>query len=468
MSRGAERTIDADVGIVGAGPGGMAAALELSRAGLTVAVLDEGSRTGGQIFRQQAEGLAARGRLAEPPSHEEGHHLVHELGEAPVQVVHGATVWDAKPGRLWFERDGAIWLLRCQRILLAPGAYDRCIPFPGWTLPGVVTAGAAQVMVRGFGLRPGTRALVAGSGPLLLPTVTALLSAGVEVVEALEAAPRSAMFRALPGVIGNAARLREAAYYLKALLRSGKRLRWGWTVFGVEGDGRVERATIGRLDASGAPIRSTARTIDVDLVCAGFGLVPAVELAALLGCELEWNPLRGGWTTKVDEQQATTVAGVYAAGEIAGIGGAEVAMAQGRLAAAAIVRAVHGRQVAPRTLARARSERRSADAMLRAFPVREGWFALADASTVVCRCEDVSYDKLGKAAAIHGTDGRGIKMGCRAGMGPCQGRICGPSLQALACRAVGAPCTGAPMDRPAVQMPVKPVRTATFLDAPQG
>jgi hypothetical protein len=80
----------------------------------------------------------------------------------------------------------------------------------------------------------------------------------------------------------------------------------------------------------------------------------------------------------------------------------------------------------------------------------------------------VSYDKLGKAAAIHGTDGRGIKMGCRAGMGPCQGRICGPSLQALACRAVGAPCTGAPMDRPAVQMPVKPVRTATFLDAPQG
>ena len=468
MSRGAERTIDADVGIVGAGPGGMAAAVELARAGLAVAVLDEGFRAGGQIFRQQAEGLAAVGRLPEPPSHEEGHALVHELEDAPVQVVHGATVWDARPGRLWFEREGRSWLLRCQRILLAPGAYDRCVPFPGWTLPGVVTAGAAQVMVRGFGLRPGTRALVAGSGPLLLPTVTALASAGVDVVEALEAAPRSAMLKALPGVVGNAARRREALYYLKALLRSGKRLRWGWTVFGVEGDGRVQRATIGRVDASGAPIRSSARTVEVDLVCAGFGLVPAVELAALLGCELEWSPVRGGWTVKVDERQATTVAGVHAAGEIAGIGGAEVAMAQGRLAAAAIVEAVHGRAVPQRVRARARAERRAADAMLRAFPVREGWFALADAGTVVCRCEDVTFARLQQAAAVHGTDGRGIKMGCRAGMGPCQGRICGPSLQALACRATNTPCSGAPMDRPSVQMPVKPVRTATFLDAPRG
>jgi hydrogen cyanide synthase HcnB len=241
-----ERVLEADVGVVGAGPAGMAAATVCARSGLRVVVLDEGQRAGGQIFRQLPVG--ARGRaVAEPPSHRHGHSLLGTFARSGIELRSGSTVWHGRPGQLWFEQDGASWLLRCRRIVLAAGAYDRCVPFPGWTLPGVMTAGALQVMVRGFGVVPGQRAIVAGSGPLLLPTVTALLGAGVQVAAALEASSRWRALRALPGVLGNGSRLREAAWYGHQLLRAGLRLRWGWTIFGCEGDGKVQRATIGKV-----------------------------------------------------------------------------------------------------------------------------------------------------------------------------------------------------------------------------
>ncbi|MCA8949931.1 MAG: FAD-dependent oxidoreductase, partial [Planctomycetes bacterium] len=340
-----------EVGIVGAGPGGLAAANLLASRGRSVTVLDEGQRAGGQIFRQlppgAAAGVGAAAKIGEPPSHRHGHDLLHGFERTHVDLQHGAVVWDARPGRLWFEQDGRSRLLECDRILLAPGAIDRCIPFPGWTLPGVTTAGALQVMVRGFGVVPGRRALVVGSGPLLLPTVTALLSAGVEIVAALEASSRWNALRALPGVLGNGARRREALWYARKLLDAGVRLRWGWTVFECLGDGAVQRAVIGRVDRHGRPRRETARTIEVDIVGAGFGLVPSVELALRLGCASRFDAARGGHCAVVDERQQTSVDGVFAAGEICGIGGAEVAIAEGELAAAAIDAALGGAAVPP-------------------------------------------------------------------------------------------------------------------------
>ncbi len=453
--------LDADVGIVGAGPAGMAAANVLAAAGLAVTVVDEGHRPGGQIFRQLPEGVDAHGAIAEPPSHRHGHTLLEEFARGTVRTIAGATVWDCKPGRVWFEHDGASRLLRCRHLLLATGAYDRCIPFPGWTLPGVLTAGALQVMVRGFGVVPGKRALVVGSGPLLLPTVTALLSAGVQVVAALEASSRWRALRAVPGVLGNLARIREAFWYGKQLLRAGVRLRWGWTVFRCEGDGRVQRAVIGQVDRDGRPRPETARTIEVDVVGAGFGLVPSIEIGQLLGCASRFDPARGGHRLIVDDRQRTSVPGVCAAGEVCGIGGAEVAIAEGTLAAHALLHEVRGTPVPRASVARALAERAAADAMLRAFAPLPGLHALAEPDTVVCRCEDVKLATAQAAAACHGDSLRAIKVGCRAGMGPCQGRICGPSLQALATGDGRREC-----DLPVVQVPLKAVRTATIVEAP--
>lgn len=455
--------LDADVGVVGAGPAGMAAANVLTAAGFAVTVLDEGQRAGGQIFRQLPRGAEAPGALAGPPSHDRGHDLLTAFERPGVHLCSGATVWDARQGRLWFEQDGRSRLLRCRHLVLAPGAYDRCVPFPGWTLPGVLTPGALQVMVRGFGVVPGKRAVVAGSGPLLLPTVTALLSAGVQVVAALEASSRWRALRALPGVLGNGVRRREAFWYARQLLRAGVRLRWGWTIFACEGEQRVQRVVIGKVDGDGRPRLDTARTVDADVVGAGFGLVPAVELGLHLGCAVKSEQSRGGHFVQVDGEQRTSVAGVFAAGEICGIGGAEVAMAEGELAAHAIVREVRGTAIPAGALAKARRERSASDAMLRAFAPLPGLYSLARLDTIVCRCEDVTLARASAAAAYHGPSQRAIKVGCRAGMGPCQARICGPSLQALA--------TGDPnrtMDVPVVQVPLKPVRTDTIVHAPAG
>ncbi|MFK7741758.1 MAG: FAD-dependent oxidoreductase [Planctomycetota bacterium] len=460
LDDGAE-ILRADVGIVGAGPGGMACAAKLARAGLRVVVLDEGNRAGGQIFRQLPPGMQSNGVLQEAPSHDHGHELIDGFEQANLTYVSGATVWDVQPRRLWFEHEGRSRLLQCPHIVLAPGAYDRCVPFPGWTLPGVMTAGALQVMVRGFGVSPGKRALVCGSGPLLLPTVTSLLSAGVEVVAALEASSRWRALRAVPGVAFNAARRKEAGWYMKQLLKARVGLKWGWTVFACEGDGKVERAVIGKVDSSGRPRPGTERTIDVDVVGAGFGLVPSVELGLRLGARSHFLAARGGHCLVVDDEQRTSVPNVFAVGEICGIGGAECASAEGSLAAAAILREVRGQSVPPDLQRTVKRERSASDTMLGAFAPLPGIAELARPDTIVCRCEDVSQLRAQQAAEIHGDSLRGIKMGCRAGMGPCQARICGPALQAMA--------TGdgsRQMDLPVVQVPLKPVRSETILNAP--
>lgn len=462
--------VRAEVGILGAGPAGMAAARELVALGVDVLILDEGHRPGGQIFRQAPAGFRVRERRGlVAPSHDKGHRLLDDLRAAGVPVVNRATVWDAAPGRLWFEQDGRSRLLVCDRMLLATGAYDRVVPFPGWTLPGVITAGAAQVMVRGFMVKPGTRAVVAGTGPLLLPTVTSLLTAGVEVVAALEANHRTRVARAVLGVLGNLPRLREAFHYAAALLRHGIRLRTGWTVFAAAGDRQVSAVTIGKVDPRGRPRRSTARDVEADLVCTGFGLLPSVELALLLRCEMRYSHTRGGWLPRTDRDQLTSVPGTYAAGEIAGIGGAEVAIAEGRVAAFAIARAMgRGR---PEDLdgrldqARRRRdrERRAADRMLGAFPVLPGLFELAEPSTLVCRCEDVTLQRVRETALSSGCDLRTVKMGTRAGMGPCQGRICTPILHGVM---PAGPGRQEIPSCPSVQVPVKPVSVETMLAAP--
>ncbi len=477
-----EALTQADVGVVGGGPAGMAAALELAACGLNVRMLDEGIRPGGQIHRQVPVGFTAKTpRGLEAPSHASGHTLIAEMqtNSGSITVESAATVWDvAAPragelARLWFEQQGRSRLLECRAVVLAPGAFDRAVPFPGWTLPGVITAGAAQVMVRGFQIKPGQRALVAGSGPLILPTVTALLAAGVKVVAALEACSARQAARALRGVLSHGGRLRESLHYAKALATRGLRLATGQTVFRVIADdqGNVARAVIGKVRRDGSPRFETAREIDVDIVCAGFGLIPSIELGQLFGCEAVYTESRGGWHLQVDEAQASNVEGIWAAGEICGIGGGQVAEAEGRVAGRAAARSLGAGRPANGSAAIADTalqavrdrERRAADAMLRAFPLLPGLSQLATDTTVVCRCEDVTHEGLARAAALHGHDVRAVKMGCRAGMGPCQGRICHAAVHA----AIGAGPGYAPQPPcPVAQVPAKPVSAATILAAP--
>lgn len=456
-------TLHTDVAIVGAGPAGLAAARVLAEHGIEVLVVDEGQRPGGQIFRQLPESFQGHPHYRYvPPSHEQGHILLAEVGMSQARLRCGVTVFDARPGELWFEDKGEATRVRADHVLLATGAMDRSLPFPGWTLPGVITAGAAQVLVRGQMIRPGSRAVVAGTGPLLLPTATALLSAGTSIRLLAEANRFSYLLRALGGVVGNRARRREALHYAHVLLRHGLIMRSGMAVFAAHGDARLQRVVVGRIDREGRPVPGTERELEVDLLCVGFGLLPATELAVRAGCEMRYHEEGGCWVPGHDAHLQTTVPGIWVAGEICGIGGAEVAMVEGKLAGLAIARALGRSDVRLDPVRHRRDrERRDAEAMLRAFPILPGFYDLVADHTIVCRCEDVTFGQVREAAGLCGADIRSVKMATRAGMGPCQARVCHDIIGGLLESRLGAKETPTPCL--SVQVPIKPVSVRSML-----
>lgn len=461
------RRIDTTVAIVGGGPAGMAAARELAQCGVDTLILDEGHRLGGQIFRQMPErfesGIAPR---YSAPSHDAGHHLIEDVVASKVSAESGVTVWDIEPGKVFAEADGRLLTVHADHILLATGAMDRALPFPGWTLPGAVTPGAAQVMVRGQMLKPGQRAVVAGTGPLLLPTVTSLLAAGVEIVALLEANRIGGLLGTLPGVVFHPHRLREAMHYARCFLGAGVKMQFGHAVFSAHAgaDGELRSVAFGRIDRAGHPIAGTEREVSADLLCVGYGLNPATELSIRMGCEMHHHDARGGWLPVHDEDLRTSIPGVLVAGEIAGIGGADVAMAEGRLAGRVIAVSLGLAQPQELDVLRRhrQKERQAADCLLSAFPVLPGLFDLAQAGTIVCRCEDVTMAKLECASRTFGADLRSIKMATRAGMGPCQARICHRIVGDL----LRERCAGSelPSPCPSIQVPVKPVLVRTIAE----
>ncbi|WP_035851296.1 FAD/NAD(P)-dependent oxidoreductase [Kitasatospora azatica] len=433
-----------DLAVIGAGPAGLAAAVAAADRGLRCALLDAGARPGGQYYRHPAPELrAARPdrlhhhwagfaelteRLARHRDAERITYLTHH---------HVTLLEQAEPWRLHAVTgaDGSgLARLRARAVLLATGAYERQLPFPGWTLPGVVTAGGAQAMLKAGLVLPGRRVVVAGSGPLLLAAAVSLTAAGARVPAVLEAgdylgyAGRPAVLAAVPG------KLAEAVTHGAALARHRVRLRRSSAVVEAHGTDRVAGVTVARLDRQWRPVPGTERRIDCDALAIGHGLVPQLELATELGAETRLVP-DGTLALRVDAGQRTTVPGLWAAGETCGVGGAELALAEGELAALAIA----GADTVPAALAgRRRRLRAFAELMAAAHRPGPGWTGWLRPDTEVCRCEEVPVERIAEAVEELGaTDPRTVKLLTRAGMGWCQGRMCGPAVACLS--GAGAP-----------------------------
>ncbi len=400
--RAETEAFDVDVAIVGGGPAGIAAACRAAESGASTMLLDEGIAPGGQIYRHR------------PPDVPEGaRRWIERLGRSGARFLPGASVFDARrePSglRLAAEAGARAVTVTARRVILATGARELFLPFPGWTLPGVMGAGAAQALWKSGASFRDRAAVVAGSGPLLLPVAASLSKAGARVALVAE----QARGRALAGYAASLWRfpgkLREAARYRSAFARSPYRA--GWWIARALGSVRLEAvvATDGRR----------SKEIACDLLAVGYGLVPNTELARLLGCAM-----RNG-AVVVDSGQQTSVPDVSCAGEPCGVAGVEVALAEGEIAGLA----ASGRRDrnAERRLARRRAAgRRLASGMASAFRLRGELTALATAETTVCRCEDVprgAFEECGSS--------REAKLATRAGMGPCQGRICSPALEFL-------------------------------------
>jgi NADPH-dependent 2,4-dienoyl-CoA reductase/sulfur reductase-like enzyme len=390
----AER-LGADVAVVGAGPAGLAAACEAAEAGRRVVVIDEAPGLGGQIWRHRGE--APRGAAAA---------WLARLRASTATVLQGASVFEAQAGELFVERGGRGLRVAAERLVLCTGARERFLPFPGWTLPGVLGAGAAQALLKSGARFSGKRVVVAGSGPLLLPVAAALRQDGADVRLVAEQASLARMASFVLGLWRSPGKLLDAARYRLAL--GLRRYRSGAWVTEASGDGRL--ANVALTDGR----RAWHERCDV--LCCGYGLVPNVELGRLLGCAMDGDALA------VDEWQATGVPGVLAAGEPTGVAGVEQAVCTGRIAG--LVAA--DRRDDARRLFGARARGRAFAARLaQAFALRPELRTLAGTDTLVCRCEDVPCASLG------GGGRRELKLRTRAGMGACQGRVCGPALEFL-------------------------------------
>jgi NADPH-dependent 2,4-dienoyl-CoA reductase/sulfur reductase-like enzyme len=442
-----------EVVIVGAGPAGMTAALTFATAGLEVTMIDDNPRAGGQVFRAgsdypgldpRADSLrtllaAARGRI----EHRAQAEIVAVFPDRKIWVLEGERLSELRP----------------RALLLATGALEVPVPVPGWTLPGVFTLGGLQNLMKAGGIVPAGPLVLAGAGPLLWLVAWQMSALGVPVAAVVDAAMRPPL-RALPRLLRRADLLAKGMGFELALRRQGVAMLRGHTVVAIEGKGGAESVIVAALDAQWRELPGTRRAIAARTVAIGFGLRPNPELAQLAGAALHYAPAFGGWAPRRDAHYETSVPGIFAIGDGAGVVGVDHALAEGRLAALAVLRHL-GRPVpadlserAPYAEARRRRARAFAAGIADWAALRPAIFELAEPETVICRCEDTRRCEL-EAGLSLGLDAPGpLKLRTRAGMGLCQGRTCTPALLHMIARKTGAAIADLPY--PTARVPLRP------------
>lgn len=415
--------------VLGAGPAGLAAASRLAEGGVRVLLLDEQAAPGGQIYRV-VEGASARTGLSAVLGPEYGHgaSLAARLRRSGAAYWPGSAVWQVTPEReVWLTRAGQSRRLRARVVILASGAMERPVPLPGWTLPGVMTAGAIQILLKTSGLVPDEGLVLAGSGPLLYLLGSQLVAAGAPPAALLDtttSANELAALRHLPSLLGRVARETVAKGVLlkAAIRRAAVPMVAHVTDLRIEGEGRAQTVSY--------TARRRRHRIAASMVGLHEGVVPSQQATRSLGCEHRWDALQRCFRPVLDAWGHSSVDGVLVAGDGGGIGGARAAEHSGALAALAALHRL-GRIDAAARDRMAGPEHRALAAHLALRPFLDRLYAprreilCPDDSVVVCRCEEILAGQL-RDVARRGCQGPNqAKSFLRAGMGPCQGRVCG-------------------------------------------
>ena len=390
-------TVSSEVLIVGAGPAGLAAAWRSANAGLRVAVVDDNPAAGGQIWRGEQS----------KPSSREAQVWFERIRSVNIRLIRGSRIFQqAQPGQLLAETSSGVTKLSYTNLILATGARERFLPFPGWTLPNVMGAGGLQALVKTGLSIEGKRVVIAGTGPLLLAVAGYLVARGANVLLIAEQA--SSLRLARFGVALFGAGKSSQALELKRRLKHVKYLHDCWPV-AAHGKEKIESVSLFR--------GGKMWQVECDYLACGFHLVPNLELAELLECKT------GDGAVVVDKFQQTSVPHVYAAGEATGIGGLELSLVEGEIAGLAAA----GKRTEAEKLFRARAKGQGFARILNeTFALRKELRNLVKSETIVCRCEDVSFGRL----QTHDS-WRAAKLQTRCGMGPCQGRVCGAAVEFL-------------------------------------
>lgn len=451
-----------DICVVGAGPAGMAAAEMAARHGLSVALLDERPSAGGQIYRGLEDG-PFRSSAALGADYRRGANAISRFRTANVMSFFGVNLWridmSETGGVVSFVHDGASSRLAFGDLILATGAMERPVPFEGWSLPGVMGVGAAQLLLKTSAVTPSGRIALAGNGPLLLLFATQLLKRGVEISAILDTAPtagkRAIALRHARSLVLNAGKVLKGANFIRAIRQAGVSIYHDVSALSASGNERISSITFeaGR----------DSRTIDVDALLVHEGIIPNTQLSRALGCRQVWDPSQTCLRPETDPFGESSVARVFIVGDGAAITGAVAAPASAQIAVGRILnRLGHGGpelgrslRRASKTLSRERAFRPFLDAL---YPPRLS-VAAPDEATILCRCEEVTAGMLHAAIKDGAIGPSQAKAFTRCGMGACQGRVCGPIVSQLMSAE-----TGRPIDEVGsyhVRYPLKPV---TVLD----
>ncbi|MBB3303404.1 NADPH-dependent 2,4-dienoyl-CoA reductase/sulfur reductase-like enzyme [Rhizobium sp. BK077] len=417
-----------DVAIVGAGPAGMSAAVRLRALGACVIVIDEQPAPGGQVFRGIERNAASPVFPALGEDYAKGGALVAAFRASGAEYLPSTQVWQIEDGwNLFLTTGGTARRITARSVLLANGAQERPVPFPGWTLPNVMTVGAAQILLKSGGMLPEGRIWIAGAGPLPLLYATQLLNLGGRIAGYLDTSttPKLSALVLLPGAWREFGNLFKGLRWLRKVRRSGMMVK-GFSDLRAEGEERLEHLT---WEATGKRHR-----VEADVLLVHEGVVPRIHETLALKCDHIWNEEQGYLAPKLDGWGQTSREGLFVAGDAGGIGGWTAATVSGEITALGIAGQL-GIATDPEHLRRTAhlDKRRKRALALRPFldavypPPRT---PLAD-DVIACRCEEVTAGAIRSAARNSPPDPSAVKAATRCGMGPCQGRQCGYTVQAL-------------------------------------
>jgi len=444
-----------DVIVIGAGPAGMSGAVTLAGFGLQVLLLDEQGSAGGQVYRGITLAPLARRDLL-GTDYARGNELAVALASSPVQYETGAAVWQmTRDHQVSYLRDGHLQIVQAKAVLLATGAMERPFPIPGWTLPGVMTAGAAQILLKSSGLAPSEPVVLAGCGPLLYLLGWQYLRAGVAIKAIIDTTRREDYWHArrhLFAALRAWPYLRKGLELMHSLRKAGIAHYTGAEQLAIEGDDAASGVT---FNASGRAVRIATRCVLLHQ-----GVVPNIQFTQSLRARHDWDVSQLCFSPVVDAWGELDVPGVYVAGDGAGIGGAQAAAIQGELAALGIASHLGGITEALRDQ-RATSLRSTLQANLRIRPFLDALYRPKEENRIpaddvmVCRCEELTAGEIRRFVALGCTGPNQAKSFGRCGMGPCQGRLCGLTVTEVIASARGVPASEVGYYR--IRPPIKPI-----------
>jgi len=451
-----------DVAIIGAGPAGLSAAVTAAELGLNTVLLDENASPGGQIYRAIERAPKALHTIL-GPDYSHGATLVAALRRSTVDYQSNSSVWQLNREReIGVLQNGQARFISAQRVLIASGAMERPFPIPGWTLPGVMTAGGGQILLKTGGLLPQQRVVLAGCGPLLYLLAWQYLQAGVKITALLDTtAKQRAAAPLLPGLLGMPAYLRKGLAMLRAIRAAG--IPQYKKITGLRALGETQ------LQAVEYQQKGRWQRLDTDLLLLHQGVVPNVQMSRVAGCEHLWDEDQLCWKPQLDAWGNSSIEGLMVAGDNGGILGAGAAELSGQLAALDCAyqlgrlsqterdqRAATGHK----QLAKERKARRFLDILYQPLPQ---FRRPPDDATLVCRCEEITAGEIRRTVELGCLGPNQTKSFCRAGMGPCQGRLCGLTVAEVIAQQRGVPVAEVGYYR--LRPPLKPITLGQLADA---